>query len=44
MKKSLSHLPKHKQKQLEYLAELVKVLQKLTKKICQEKIENWSKA
>jgi HEPN domain-containing protein/predicted nucleotidyltransferase len=29
-------------KQLEYLAERVKVLQKLTKKICQEKIESFS--
>ena len=28
-------------KQLEYLAERVKVLQKLTKKICKEKIESF---
>jgi len=31
-------------KQLEYLAERVKVLQRLTKRICGEKIEGWSEA
>jgi hypothetical protein len=60
MKKSLSHLPKHKQdekkayidarykkdykitkKQLEYLASRVKVLEKLTRTICREKIESF---
>jgi hypothetical protein len=29
-------------KQLEYLAERVKVLQRLTKKICEKKIKSWS--
>jgi len=76
MKKSLSHLPKHKQdelelikdivlekipdvrmlvidarykkdykitkKQLEYLAERVKKLQKITKTVCKEKIESYA--
>ena len=47
MKKSLSHLPGDKQdykiakKQLEYLAERVKALQRLTKKVCAAKIEGF---